>query len=346
MIEWDDELAKKQRKIKEEIEAERAKLTEPQQRRLDIFCADLKEKKHYTPQAEIKAAGIIRTLVPVHREGELRALMEGAENAAIDKQNRAFAADDARKEARAQEAAERKAEEARAAEQRQAQEQAKQEQERQAQEAKQQAATEAAQREPLPRSVAQFETHLDPKAKAERDAATRATDAAKAINRGSYYSGRSIYTRYDGLTAHHAAKAPARASYAFGGMELQSRQPPPPQPEPPKPPPERDKSNSPFASLPFVEKRYVAIRNAPDNTRPTQRPASEPNNTMRTFAPLTPAQVVARDNAPAERKYLAVRDAQEGRSEGMSGDAKRFLAVRPLDNNGRPNGNGRGGPGR
>lgn len=330
MIEWDDELAKQQRQIKEEIEAARAKLTEPQQRSLDVFCAGLKEAGIYTPKDEIKAAGIIRTLDGVHQGSELRSLAQEAEAAAQEKHRAAFARDDARKEARAQEA-----------EQRQAQEQAKQEQERQAQEAKQLAATEAAQREPLPRSVAQFETHLAPKAKAERDAATRATDAAKAINRGSYYSGRAIYTRYDGLTAHHAANTPARipaASHAFGALDLQSRQPPQPQPE-------RAKSNSPFASLPFVEKRYVAIRDAQGTARPTQRP-SEPNDTMRAFAPLTPAQVASRDNAPAERKYLAVRDAQEGRSEGMSGDAKRFLAVReagrPQDN-GRPNGNGRGG---
>jgi hypothetical protein len=207
------------------------------------------------------------------------------------------------------------------------------------------ATTEAAPREPLPKSVAQFDAHLDPKAKTERDATTRAEAAAKTINQGAYQSRREDFTRYDGLTAHHAANTPARipaASHAFGALDLQSRQPPQPQPE-------REKSHSPFASLPFAEKQYVAIRDAQGTTRPTQKAPSEPNNTMRAFAPLTPAQLVACNNAPAERKYLAVRDVQEGRSEGMSGDSKRFLAVReaggPQDN-ARPNGNGRGGLGR
>lgn len=329
-IEWDDELAKQQRKIKEEIEAARAKLTEPQQRSLDVFCTIMNEAGIYTPKDEIKAARVIGIDdYQHHTSTALTKILDEAEAAAQKKHAEAFARDDARKEARAQKA-----------EQRQAKEQAKQEQERQAQEAKQLAATEAAQREPLPRSVAKFDSHLDPKTKTERDATTRATDAAKAINRGSYYSRREDFTRYDGLTAHHEANTPARipaASHAFGALDLQSRQPPQPEPK-------RAKSNSPFASLPFAEKRYVAIRDAQGTARPPQRP-SEPNNTMRAFAPLTSAQATARDNAPAERKYLAVRDAQEGRSEGMSGDAKRFIAVRPQEN-GRPNGNGRGGLGR
>jgi len=271
MDEWQrDEFEKRK-----QLEAERDKLTDAQRQQHDSFCAFHHEQKTLTPELAIKAARIIRTERGVHQMRGLDDLDSQANAAAEDKQRKAFAADDARKELRAQEAAERKAEEARAAEQRQAQEQAKQ-----------LAATETAQREPLPKSVTQFDAHLDRTAKTERDATTRATDAAKAINRGAYQSRREDFTRYDGLTALHAANTPARipaASHAFGALDLQSRQPPQPQLE-------RAKSNSPFAPLPFAEKQYVAIRNAPDNSRAAQQPQkaeSAPNDTMRAFAPLT-----------------------------------------------------------
>ena len=212
MDEWQrDEFEKRK-----QLEAERDKLTDAQRQQHDSFCAFHHEQKTLTPELAIKVARIIRTERGVHQMRGLDDLDSQANAAAEDKQRKAFAADDAPKELRAQEAAERKAEEARAAEQRQAQEQAKQ-----------LAATETAQREPLPKSVTQFDAHLDRTAKTERDATTRATDAAKAINRGAYQSRREDFTRYDGLTALHAANTPARipaASHAFGALDLQSRQ--------------------------------------------------------------------------------------------------------------------------
>jgi len=135
MDEWQrDEFEKRK-----QLEAERDKLTDAQRQQHDSFCAFHHEQKTLTPELAIKAARIIRTERGVHQMRGLDDLDSQANAAAEDKQRKAFAADDARKELRAQEAAERKAEEARAAEQRQAQEQAKQ-----------LAATETAQREPLP----------------------------------------------------------------------------------------------------------------------------------------------------------------------------------------------------
>jgi len=178
-----------------------------------------------------------------------------ANAAAEDKQRKAFAADDARKELRAQEAAERKAEEARAAEQRQAQEQAKQ-----------LAATETAQREPLPKSVTQFDAHLDRTAKqsatpqpAHRRRQSHQSRCLSITPRGFY-----ALRRIDRPPCRQHARADSCRVPRLRRARLQSR---------PQPQLERAKSNSPFA--PCRSLKSNMSRSGTPQTQPRGTPSAE-----------------------------------------------------------------------
>jgi hypothetical protein len=187
----------KEEALRQQLEAERQKLTEEQRKRHDDFCASLKENQIYSTKIALEAVASVRDY-GVHRAGALRSLAEKAERDAGEESLRQKAArqtelqaEKAKEQKDAQEKAER---EERERQTREAENQKKQAQEKRDREEK----TLAAQREPVPGTMQRFNAILTASrtARAEKEATVHAVAMDRAAQAAE---NRPNYARYNEL---------------------------------------------------------------------------------------------------------------------------------------------------
>jgi hypothetical protein len=166
-----------QKKLKEQLEAERQKLTEVQREEHDRYSARLEKEGIYRLDIALKATRVIRTEEGPHKDAELRSLTEQAQRKVQEERQAAKAEAERRKEYLAE-----KAERDKQAREKDLEKQRQREQKER--DEKQRAAKDAARAEPVPGVMQKFNALLAQK-KAERDAQAKGQGQEQGGNKSS-----------------------------------------------------------------------------------------------------------------------------------------------------------------